>query len=175
MRKKMQRKIRGFNDQTKVKQPTGEQCQRCKEWGEDRRTLWHACMYAMHENETIPFEQVQIEGHVVKQVGEENLDFLGPGHAVPIFDVIPEDAEMRAHRFYTLRVCKDCRASWLDALATWFAAAGEFPESIGSGIFVRRNGVNVEISHEEWETLQKTKAEPEDFPFEPQGTPKGKN
>jgi hypothetical protein len=112
-------------------------------------------MYAMHENENIPFEQVQIEGHVVKQAGEENLDFLGPGHPVPIFDVIPENAEMRKHKFYTLRVCKDCRASWMDALAVWFEESGTFPESCGSGIFIRRNGVNVEIPHHEWEQIQR--------------------
>ena len=53
------------------------------------------------------------------------------------------------HRFYLLRVCKDCRGDWLGAIKKWF---GERPvrESCGSGIFVRRNGATVEITEEEW-------------------------
>lgn len=51
--------------------------------------------------------------------------------------------------FYTLRVCKDCRGDWMTAIKTWF---NDKPvrESCGSGIFVRRNGVTVEITKEEW-------------------------
>lgn len=53
-------------------------------------------------------------------------------------------------RFYTLIVCKDCRADWMDAIKEWFEKKPKI-ESCGSGIFVRRNGATVEISQEEWD------------------------
>lgn len=52
-------------------------------------------------------------------------------------------------KFFTLRVCKDCRAAWMGAIKKWFYDK-PVKESFGSGIFVRRNGANVEISEEEW-------------------------
>ncbi len=62
---------------------------------------------------------------------------------------VPFDIVDRDDRFYTLRVCKDCRADWMTAIKNWF---NEKPvrESCGSGIFVRRNGATVEITEEEW-------------------------
>ncbi len=56
-------------------------------------------------------------------------------------------------RFFTLTVCKDCRGSWMDAIKHWFERGHEDRESCGSGIFVRRYGANVEISREEWDSL----------------------
>jgi hypothetical protein len=52
---------------------------------------------------------------------------------------------------YTLRVCKDCRATWMAAISGWFKNPQTHQE-VGSGIFVRRNGASVEISEEEWRT-----------------------
>ena len=51
--------------------------------------------------------------------------------------------------FFTLRVCKECRAEWMAAIESWFKTV-TLKESPGSGIFVRRNGATVEISEEEW-------------------------
>lgn len=50
--------------------------------------------------------------------------------------------------FYTLRVCKDCRADWLDAIQEWF---GKKPqrELTGTGVFVRRNGATIELTEDE--------------------------
>lgn len=57
------------------------------------------------------------------------------------------------HLFYTLRVCKDCRSQWMTAIQTWFnEGKRDFP-SCGSGIYIRRNGENVEITEEEWFAL----------------------
>lgn len=50
---------------------------------------------------------------------------------------------------YRVRFCKDCRADFIGALAEWFAKKPD-RSSPGTGIFVRRNGANVEISEEEW-------------------------
>ena len=50
---------------------------------------------------------------------------------------------------YLLDVCKNCRASWLESIKIWFNESAT-TKPIGSGIFVRRNGINVEITEEEW-------------------------
>lgn len=52
-------------------------------------------------------------------------------------------------KFFTLRVCKDCRGDWMGAIKKWFNTKPE-RESCGSGIFIRRNGTNIEITEEEW-------------------------
>lgn len=52
--------------------------------------------------------------------------------------------------FYTLRVCKKCRAEWMGAIQSWFNKVPKKEKSCGSGIFVRRNGAILEISEEEW-------------------------
>jgi hypothetical protein len=69
-----------------------------------------------------------------------------------------EDTSDGRH-FFTLRVCKRCRAEWMAAIAVWFRAtpAGQDhdaetpPPSLGSGIFIRENGAVQEISREEWD------------------------
>lgn len=55
---------------------------------------------------------------------------------------------MGDRQFYTLRVCKDCRADWMDSIATWFATP-QPRESTGTGVFVRELGTSIELSHEE--------------------------
>jgi hypothetical protein len=71
-------------------------------------------------------------------------------------------AELFPHRQHTLSVCKRCRSEWLMAIKEWFDAkpttpdmdADEYaPSTVGSGIFIRRNGSRIEISDEEWYKL----------------------
>lgn len=69
-----------------------ERCDRCGQLGEDRRTLWMACFYEMNELD-IPFEQKVLQ---------------------------TEGATPETKTFYTLRVCKDCRAAWMEAIQAWF-------------------------------------------------------
>ena len=57
--------------------------------------------------------------------------------------------ELTPLSLYTLRVCKDCRADWLEAIKNWFEHKLE-RKSPGTGIFVRRNGENVELTEKEW-------------------------
>ena len=101
-----------------------DQCQKCGVVDEDVRTLWHSCFYAMEEL-GIPFsEKTIIEKHEsVKQT------------------------------FYTLRVCKDCRADWMNAIKSWFNDTKISARGCGSGIFIRENGRNVEITREEWNKI----------------------
>lgn len=112
-----------------------EQCQRCKEDGEDRRTLWMACFYEMNEL-NIPF----------------NIDTLYTNDYPRCYGV----------NFYTLRVCKDCRADWMSAIQDWFKSQPNHQEC-GSGIYVRVNGAMREFSYGDkkdlthWIPLETTK------------------
>jgi hypothetical protein len=63
-----------------------------------------------------------------------------------------DGAMPRSKNFYTLRVCKECRGDWMKSIETWFHNVSD-KESCGSGIFIRRNGRNVEVTPEEWKAL----------------------
>lgn len=73
-----------------------EICQRCNKDGDDRRTLWMACLYDMTEL-NIPFEM-----QIIPDARERN-EFAN-----------------EKHHFYTLRVCKTCRADWMTYIRNWF-------------------------------------------------------
>jgi hypothetical protein len=98
------------------------QCDRCGEIGEDRRTLWMACFYAMDE---LPVE------FTVQTIGDRT--------------------------FYTLCVCKGCRASWMTCISDWYHTMPEDKPSCGSGIYIRRNGINVEVTLDEFNALRAEK------------------
>ena len=143
---------------------TGEKCEKCGEYGEDRRTLWMSCLYAMEEL-GIPFEQKRVEGKTYPFVGMKELDFLGhknnpnyPTITAPQFSPEPDGSIER--NFYTLRVCKQCRGDWMQAIKAWFGTPVPVVENCGSGIFVREYGKLVEISLEEWKRRKGDKVEP---------------
>lgn len=126
-----------------------EKCQRCGERGEDRRTLWMACLYEMNEL-GLPLKQCRIRGEYLRKTGKRK-SFTGD---VPVFKKPSgEDRDRENFNFYTLSVCKSCRADWMNAIKNWFnKGVREIDEaaSVGSGIFVRRNGATIEITDEEW-------------------------
>ncbi len=93
-----------------------EKCQRCGEVGDDRRTLWMACLYEMNEL-PIPFEVWAIQGYMKDCIGSAQ-SIIGPH----LQFAIDEKAIPREFRFFTLRVCKQCRGAWMGAIATWFTA-----------------------------------------------------
>lgn len=139
-----------------------EKCDRCLSVGEDRRTLFMACFYDMSEME-IPFKefamlepqnQKTIVGKVIK---EPHQIPNTPVRMGPMIVETPEPLSLR--KFFTLRVCKRCRAEWMAAIENWFFSepqgedmdADDMNESnIGSGIFIREFGQTKEISEEEW-------------------------
>ncbi|HYE73562.1 MAG TPA: hypothetical protein VEF04_09525 [Blastocatellia bacterium] len=45
----------------------------------------------------------------------------------------------KSDRFFTLRVCKDCRADWMSAIKTWFNTKPDRAEYSG-GYYVRELG-----------------------------------
>lgn len=95
-----------------------EECARCKEAGDDRRTLWMACFYQMQEI-GVPFGQIAVRGKAQEYLGEEmisdTLRIRVPRYADP-----PKGAPEHQYQFYTLRVCKRCRADWMGAIKQWF-------------------------------------------------------
>lgn len=93
-----------------------ERCNRCGEVGEDRRTLWMACLYAMDELR-IPFELHAVLGVPMKLVGHKII--MGR-HRVPEFAVQAGKFEPQRYPFFTLRVCKACRGAWMGAIEKWF-------------------------------------------------------
>jgi len=129
-------------------------CQRCGVEDPDCRTLWHAAMYQLDESKKVPYVPVQVRGTVHPQDGFELLPLLK--HKVPKFAETPTSPDWK-NNFFLLRVCKTCRADWIVALQTWFVNERTPRVTVGTGIFVRENGVNVEITQEEWEARYKEK------------------
>jgi hypothetical protein len=94
-----------------------EQCARCGVLGQDRRTLWMACFYAMNEL-GVPFKEVGIHGVLVQLTGHD------PKWGAPQFEEPPGSLENAAstRALFTLRVCKGCRAEWMRAIEAWYRA-----------------------------------------------------
>jgi hypothetical protein len=81
-----------------------EYCQCCGARSSDRRTLWMSCLYDMSEL-SVPFT--------------EQIFLISPAVAV--------DRVQTKKLFYTLRVCKECRANWMLAIQKWFKLKGVAP------------------------------------------------
>jgi hypothetical protein len=75
-----------------------EMCQKCKEQGEDRITLWMGCFYDMNELK-MPFDEETMYTNDYPRCDGEN--------------------------FFTLRVCKDCRADWMSMIKAWWDLINE--------------------------------------------------
>lgn len=134
----------------------GEKCDRCGEVGQDRRTLWMACLYDMWEL-GLPFEEIAVRG-VSKNVtqGRPPRGSFG-NEAVTAF--LKEPAEIPSgdkayilNRFFTLRVCKDCRADWMQVIQGWFDTKPR-RESTGTGVWIRDSGTNREATPKEVEKM----------------------
>lgn len=125
-----------------------EECQRCKEVGEDRRTLWMACFYEMNEL-GLPFEEAAIKGYFCKKTGEKETVF----GTSPTFDEGSCKDNVGLRQFYLLRVCKDCRAEWMGAIEFWFHARPKHIDktSFNTGVFIREKGAIRELSEQEIE------------------------
>ena len=99
-------------------------CQKCKEESEDLRTLWMSCFYDMDELD-MPFD------------------------CETLFE--SSDPRDDGFLFYTLKVCKDCRADWMQVIKTWWRMPPyKHVNNPGTGIFVRELGATVEITEEEF-------------------------
>lgn len=126
-----------------------ERCARCGGLGEDRRTLWHSCFYEMNEL-NIPFEQFLISGKLGQKIGEEPHPIF-KGLSMPTYS---EDTTDTSLAVYTLRVCKDCRADWLETIRQWYNNPPEQQKSPETGIFVRHLGKTIEVTEEEFQRIK---------------------
>lgn len=65
---------------------------------------------------------------------------------------ITDNDQIMIHRgpFFMLSVCKDCRSQWMKAIKHWFENI-EPKREVGTGIFIREYGANVEITRAEWD------------------------
>lgn len=132
-----------------------EVCQRCGQEGEDRRTLWMACFYEMGEL-GLPFEQYTLfhakleELTPAKEPGRLNL---GDGKTITIrAGTVKSNGELSPRGFYTLRVCKGCRADWLRAIKAWFDSIPDREpegEITKGAAYVRDFGSNRRMTQEE--------------------------
>jgi len=96
-----------------------EKCERCGVIGQDRRTLYMACLYEMRAL-GIPVTPVGIEGRVLHFAGND------PQFGFPTFASLgSEDEPLTQRTFYTLLVCKGCRGAWLEAIERWFRNPNE--------------------------------------------------
>ena len=136
-------------------------CEKCGSVGSDRRTLWMSCMYAMNELD-VPFTEVSINGSLCEKVGE---DTIAHDIKIPKF-AEPDPSQARKYGFYTMKVCKRCRAEWMGAIEDWYKTQpeGEDMDSdepaetqadavVADRIFVRDKGQTKEISRAEWDRL----------------------
>lgn len=55
--------------------------------------------------------------------------------------------------FYTIIVCKRCRADWLDFILMWYGIKLNKYDAKGSGIFIRHFGENIEVSEEKFREI----------------------
>lgn len=101
-----------------------EKCVRCGELGSDRRTLWMASLWDMSTLGP-PFEERQLFHADVENITDVTklpLQVNAGGKKITIAPAsFRYEGELVPHNFYTLRVCKDCRTSWLRAIEAWFA------------------------------------------------------
>lgn len=118
-----------------------EACARCGDGPHDLRTLWMACLYDMGEL-PLPFKQVELQGaRYAEQNGTKRLEFWDL--TAPVFNESTSDPH--GYRFYTLRVCKDCRADWMQAIQGWFQATPTDPDACNSGFYTRVMGANRQV------------------------------
>jgi hypothetical protein len=141
-----------------MSQEHDECCDRCGSPDPEIRTLWHACTYEMNET-GLPFEQVMLRGTRHEFKGFEWVPGLPAHHRFAKFSE-KTDGEATDRQFYTLKVCKDCRASWMDALTSWFRTPAPKEESPGTGIFVRDMGALREVTEAEWKARNPDGREP---------------
>lgn len=93
----------------------------------------------------IGLEKIRIAGRIV--IGENEPHHLG-------FDWPAE----RNFNFFTMLVCKHCRAEWLDAIRQWFTSAKRV-DTDGANIPVRIDGTTRMLTREEFEIYRENTKE----------------
>lgn len=141
-----------------------EKCQRCGVADVDLRTLRMSCLYAMEEL-GLPF-------YGVTHFGLVKVDATKPSELIKHLTPVGSDPEpkLRSGRLvcgpvntesklypvdsYCLRVCKDCRAGWMEAIKTWFNSGPESQSDEVRDIPVRVLGSVKMVSRREYDEMQ---------------------
>lgn len=128
-------------------------CARCgaKEGG-DLRTLWMACLYEMNEL-GLPFEEKVLFHAELKDCTPSKPPTsitLSDGQKINLeAGLVKCSGELAPHHFFTLRVCKNCRGEWMEAITRWFKIfSGEANET--ATIPVRVHGRTVWMTPDEY-------------------------
>jgi hypothetical protein len=143
-------KVRRAADAIRYQKLDDDECQICHAHGEDKRSWFMTCLYAVHE--AIP-------------------------EAIELADV--PDSNKRVNADYYLRLCKSCRGEFLSALGEAAnrrrALRGTRLDSDGGvchddedrNIPIRVNGCVQMITREEWDAMQAEHGTREPFTVKP--------
>lgn len=128
-------------DAQRFKDADMDLCMCCHAYGEDKRSLWVDCLYAVHE------------------VVPEAIDLSG----------VEPEPKNHNHGYY-LRICKACRGRFLTMMGEWWKAGvgrrdipkdhdghDEYQDDAERNIPCRINGAIVMLTREEWDQRQSTK------------------
>tara|TARA_Y100000034_G_C6584350_1_gene253590 strand:- start:209 stop:514 length:306 start_codon:yes stop_codon:yes gene_type:complete len=94
-----------------------------------------ACFYQMDEqwhgrHDRPPFEQKHLWATVgdypAIEIVKEPVGLPGIGNIIP--GQVKIASPLSPRNFFTLRVCKDCRADWIDAIDRWFGQGRRMAE-----------------------------------------------
>ena len=125
-----------------------EKCDRCGKKGEDRRTLHMACFYAMEELD-VPFKHsIVFTPKDIEDIesGTEKPIRIGNESIAITAGSVRCKGELYPKGQYTLKVCKNCRATWMEAIEHWFKTTDYRYKPTGTGVYFRKNGANVELT-----------------------------
>ena len=135
-----------------------EKCNRCGEMGEDRRTLIMECFYDMNELK-IPFKEeifFDAKPEDLKKIKDPGSIKIPNGPTINITPgIVTCSGELTPIGFFTLRVCKRCRAEWMEAIKIWFENKPNVAENESdrpeANIPIRINGTVRWVTEKEWE------------------------
>ena len=136
-----------------------DKCAKCGNVGEDRRTLKMACFYEMNEL-GIPFDQEVLFSTDLEKLKQKSdpvtidgLSLRGTPIVLQSGSVTTKE-ELHPQQLYTLRVCKRCRADWMEAILEWFQTEPTNEDEdvyAGKVIPVREKGAIRYLTEEEWQ------------------------
>ncbi len=126
-----------------------ERCARCGCEGYDRRTLKMACSYRMDELNRCAWRQMPLESLVVFTAPLESLEKAGEptkietsgGKSIALDSgTVTCNGELTPQVLYTLRVCKPCRASWMESIQHWFEQGSILADAVRESIEDEKEG-----------------------------------
>ena len=94
-----------------------ELCQHCGKTGYDRRTIIMPYFYGIDKFNT-PFKSFKITGKFQHAIGKTYCKILN--RYDDVYESVDQSIIDGSLYFYLLRVCKECRESWINYNKQWF-------------------------------------------------------